>query len=88
MPACATQEAVGESVCGGNLILPVPDTDFRDFLDEVEELSRFAPEIVAAIEAECSGRGIESGGWSATDDRPGRLGQRRRGPVHDAGPEP
>jgi len=50
MPACATQETVGESVCGGNLILPVPDTDFRDFLDEVEELSRFAPEIIAAVE--------------------------------------
>ncbi len=35
---------------GGNLILPVPDTDFREFLDEVEELARFAPEIIGAIE--------------------------------------
>ena len=50
MPACATQEKVGENVCGGNLILPVPDTDFREFLDEVEELARFAPEIIGAIE--------------------------------------
>ncbi len=50
MPACATQEKVGESVCGGNLILPVPDTDFREFLDEVEDLARLAPEIIGAIE--------------------------------------
>jgi IS5 family transposase len=33
-----------------NLILPVPDTDFRDFLSEVDELSKFAPEILEAIE--------------------------------------
>jgi len=50
MPACATQEKVGENVCVGNLILPVPDTDFREFLDEVQELARFAPEIIEAIE--------------------------------------
>jgi len=50
MPACATQEKVGGNVCVGNLILPVPDTDFREFLDEVEEFARFAPEIIVAIE--------------------------------------
>ena len=50
MPACATQDKVGENVCGGNLILPVPDTDFREFLDEVVELARFAPGIIGAIE--------------------------------------
>ena len=50
MPACATQETVVERLPIGNLILPVPDTDFRDFLDEVDELSRFAPEIIEAIE--------------------------------------
>ena len=33
-----------------NLILPVPDTDFRDFLDEVEELAGFAAQIIEAIE--------------------------------------
>ena len=33
-----------------NLILPVPDTDFRGFLDEVKELARFAPKIIEAIE--------------------------------------
>jgi len=50
MPACATRETVGENGCVGNLILPVPDTDFREFLAEVVELSRFAPEIIGAIE--------------------------------------
>ena len=50
MPACATPQKIHETVCCGNLILPVPDTDFRDFLDEVEELTRFAPEIITAIE--------------------------------------
>ena len=55
MTACATQEKVSENVCVGNLFLPVPDTDFRDFLDEVLELSRSAPEIVAAIEKDLDG---------------------------------
>lgn len=30
--------------------MPVPDTDFRDYLDEVDELIGFSPEIVAEIE--------------------------------------
>jgi hypothetical protein len=50
MLACATQDKVGENICVGNLILPVPNTDFREFLDEVEQLARFAPEIIVAIE--------------------------------------
>jgi hypothetical protein len=32
--------------------LPVPDTDLRDFLDEVDELAGFAPEIITAIEVD------------------------------------
>ena len=50
MPACATQKKITESKPLSNLILPLPDTDFRDFLDEVDELSRFAPEIIDSIE--------------------------------------
>ena len=50
MAACATREKIVESIPVSNLILPVPDTDFREFLDEVEELARFAPEIIGAIE--------------------------------------
>ena len=50
MPTCATQEKIADSREINNLFLPVPDTDFRDFLDEVDELARFAPEIIDSIE--------------------------------------
>jgi IS5 family transposase len=50
MPACATHKETTGISSFGNLILPVPDTDFRDYLDEVDELVRFAPEIVEEIE--------------------------------------
>ena len=52
MPACATQKTIADQPTMSNLFLPVPDTDFRDFLDEVDELARFAPEIITAIEAD------------------------------------
>jgi len=50
MTTCATRGKVDENGCVGNLFLPVPDTDFREFLAEVLELIRYAPEIVVAIE--------------------------------------
>lgn len=50
MPACATRKDTTDIPWPGNLILPIPDTDFRDYLDEVDELVRFAPEIVVEIE--------------------------------------
>ena len=50
MLTCATQKTVAEAVPIYNLILPVPDTDFRGFLDEVDTLSRFAPKIIEEIE--------------------------------------
>ncbi len=37
MPTCATEENKSDKTPLSNLILPVPDTEFRDFLDEVEE---------------------------------------------------
>ena len=52
MPACATRETIPETAAIRNLFLPVPDTDFRDFLEEVDQLLRFAPEIVTAIEGD------------------------------------
>jgi len=30
--------------------LLAPDTDFRDFLEKMEKLARFVPEIIKAIE--------------------------------------
>jgi hypothetical protein len=53
MLACATQKTIADQPTNGNLFLPVPDTDFRDFLDEVDKLARFAPETITAIEALC-----------------------------------
>lgn len=50
MPTCATQQKLTEAVPIYNLFLPVPDTDFRDFLDEIDELSRFAPKIIEEID--------------------------------------
>jgi IS5 family transposase len=50
MPACATEQMLPEIVSARNLFLPVPDTDFRDFLDEIENPAIFAPEIIGAIE--------------------------------------
>ena len=52
MPACATQKTIADQPSISNLFLPVPDTDFRDFLEEVAELARFAPEIIVAIEGD------------------------------------
>jgi len=40
MATRATQETIVERVSIGNLFLPVPDTDFRNFLEKVEELGR------------------------------------------------
>ena len=50
MPARATHKETTDIPWSGNLILPVPDTDFRDYLDEVDELAGFAPEIAGRIE--------------------------------------
>jgi hypothetical protein len=59
MPARATQEKSNDLRCSGNLFLPVPDTDLRDFLDEVDQLARFAPEIVEEIEKDLDAHGRE-----------------------------
>jgi hypothetical protein len=52
MPACATQKTIADVAPISNLFPPVPDTDFRGFLDEVAQLLRFAPEILTAIESD------------------------------------
>jgi len=54
MPACATPKTIADQAAIRTLFLPVPDTDFRevrDYLAEVDDLARFAPEIITAIEA-------------------------------------
>ncbi len=59
MTACATERRIGKTCAVGNLFLPAPDTDFRDFLQEAEELARFAPEIIPAIERDLDIRAKE-----------------------------
>jgi IS5 family transposase len=48
--AAAAPQNNTETFHNGNLISPVPDTDFRDFLDEISELLRFAPDILVKID--------------------------------------
>ncbi len=50
MITCATERTLPETVIVGNLFLPLPETDFRDYLDEIEELAKSAPEIIKFIE--------------------------------------
>ncbi len=50
MPACTTQEIIPERPIVYNFILPVPDTDFRNFIEESRCLSNKHPEIIARIE--------------------------------------
>ena len=49
MTACATSKNLSERHLTGNLFLPVPDTDFRDYLDKIAEIALFAPEIIQEI---------------------------------------
>ena len=37
MPACATRKTIADQPTISNLFLPVPDTDFRGYLDEDDE---------------------------------------------------
>jgi len=50
MPSCEPHPHTHELPRCDHLILPTPDTDFHDYLDEVNELLRFSPEIVMKIE--------------------------------------
>ncbi len=50
MPAVATHQKITNFPLQDNLLLPVPDTDFRDFLDELDQLPQFAPQILEAIQ--------------------------------------
>ena len=49
-PAAAAPQKISKISSSGNLISPLPDTDLRDFLDEVDELVSFAPQIIEKIE--------------------------------------
>jgi len=50
MITCATEKTLPETVIVGNLFLPLPETDFRDYMDEIDKLAKSAPEIIKSIE--------------------------------------
>lgn len=50
IPTCSTSQKATDAPLFAHLIMPVSATDFRDFLDEVDELVQLAPEILVAIE--------------------------------------
>jgi len=72
MTACATKRMLPETVTVGNLFLPLPDTDFRDYLDEIEKLAKSAPEIITSIEKDLA---RQQNLWA---DRKGFTTQARR----------
>lgn len=55
MTTRTTQQKIGKNIHVGNLFLPFPDTDFREFLDETENLVRLYLEIIVAIEKDLDG---------------------------------
>ena len=57
MNACAAHHNLPSSTPMGNLFFPVPDTEFRDFLEQIDELVKFAPEILEAIEQDLEEHG-------------------------------
>lgn len=50
MLTCATQNKIAYQPLICNLFSPLPDTEFREYLDKTVELARFAPEIITAID--------------------------------------
>ena len=50
MNACAAHHNLPFPPPVGNLFFPVPDTEFHDFLEQIDKLVKFAPEILEAIE--------------------------------------
>jgi uncharacterized protein Yka (UPF0111/DUF47 family) len=48
MITCATEKTLPETVIVGNLFLPLPETDFCDYMDEIDKLAKSAPKIKKA----------------------------------------
>jgi hypothetical protein len=69
MQAHAAQSILPSPHLQGNLFLPVPDSDFSDFLEQIEELAKFAPEILIEIDRDLDRKAIGK--------KKNRLAQRR-----------
>jgi len=59
MKACAAHHNLPPYTLVGNLFLPVPDTEFHDYLLQIDEFIKFAPEILEAIEQDLEKHGIK-----------------------------
>jgi len=69
MKACAAHCNLPSSTTVGNLFFPVPDTEFHDFLLQIDELVEFAPEILEAIERDQDALGKKKKKARQTDKR-------------------
>jgi len=58
-PAVAAPLKISKISYSGNLISPLPDTDLRDFLDEVERLLCFALQIIEKIEQDLDSHALK-----------------------------
>ena len=58
MKACAAHHNLSPYTIVGNLFLPVPDTEFHDFLLQIDEFVKFAPEILEVIDQDLDKHGI------------------------------
>ncbi len=59
MKACAAHHNLPPYTIVCNLFLPVPDTEFHDYLLQIDEFIRFAPEILEAIDQDLDKHGIK-----------------------------
>jgi hypothetical protein len=59
MKACAAHCNLPSTTTVGNLFLPVPDTEFHDFLLQIDEFIEYAPEILDVIQHDLYKDGIK-----------------------------
>ena len=59
MNVAVTEQFSNDFACSGNLFLPVPDTNLKEFLSDVLEMSRRHPEILDSIRKDQDTLGIK-----------------------------
>ncbi len=59
MEATVIEQIPNDSACSGNLFLPVPDTNLKELLSDVLEMSRRHPEIFDSIRKDQDTLGIK-----------------------------
>ena len=67
MPECTTHEITSEVPFTGQLISPLPDTDFRAYLEEVDKLIQFTPKIIDEINKDLDTHGLIKKRWRLED---------------------